>query len=108
MAGPWFPVTPKGGILSSERRGEIARPWGNHGTQNLRFRRRIDDPGRIGAGTGGQDGVNGAHGVFNTRSIADRQPSFQCDLAALTGPVAAYHDRLVVRRARARSLLHVP
>ncbi len=43
--------------------------------------------------------MNGVHGVPNSRFSADRQPSFQGDLAVITGPATAYHDGIVVRRA---------
>jgi hypothetical protein len=59
-------------------------------------------------GAGGQDGVNGVHGVLDARFAVDAKPSFQGDLAAITGPAAAYHDRIVVRRADQGHLEFVP
>jgi hypothetical protein len=43
--------------------------------------------------------MNGVHGVLNARFAAEGQPSFQGDLTVVTGPAAAYHDRVVVRCA---------
>ena len=76
--------------------------------KGLRFRRRIDDPGRIGAGAGGQDGMNGVHAVLNARFAVDAEPSFQGDLAVIAAPAAAYHDRIVVRPACQGHLEFVP
>src|SRR2546429_4626918 len=67
-------------------------------TASLRLRRRLDDPGRIGAGTGSQDGANRVHGVLDARFAVDGKPSLQRDLAVITGPASADHDRIVVRR----------
>src|SRR5690242_241243 len=68
-------------------------------TASLRLRRRADSPGRIGAGTGNQDGANRVRGVLDARYAVDGKPSFQRDLAIVTCPASAYHDRIVVRRA---------
>ncbi len=76
--------------------------------KGLRFRRRVDDPGRIGVGAGGQDGVNSVRGVLNARFVIDGEPTFQCDLAVITGLAATYHDRIEVRRACQGHLEFVP
>jgi hypothetical protein len=47
-------------------------------------------------GAGGQDGMNYVHGVLSARFAVDPEPSFQGDLALITGPAAADHDRIVV------------
>ena len=77
-------------------------------TASLRLRRRVGSPGRIGAGTGSQDGANRVHGVLDARFAVDGKPSFQRDLAVVTGPAAAYRDRIVVGRARQGRFKFIP
>src|SRR5258705_7677829 len=81
---------------------------GTQRPESLWFRRRVDSPGRIGAATGRPDGANGVHGVLDARFAIDGKPSFQRDLAVVTGPASAYHDRIVVRRAYQGRFKFVP
>jgi hypothetical protein len=71
-------------------------------------RRRTDDLGRVIAGAGGEDGVDDVNGVLDARFAVDREPSFQCDLAVVTYPAAADHDRCEVRRVLQGHLELVP
>ena len=72
------------------------------------LRRRIDDPGRVVVGAGGEDGVDEINGILDAWSAIDGEPSFECDLALVTSPAAAYHDRIEVRRTRQGHLELVP
>jgi hypothetical protein len=65
--------------------------------RGLGWRRRTGGSSRIGAGAGGQDGVNGIHGVFNVWFVADGGPSLQRHLAVIAGLASVDDDRIVVR-----------